>query len=303
MEVIGVRHRRQISAEGIAPAEVARWCRSGALRSVQPWYVTPEAPAALVDLLELGVRPTCIDGAAFHGLWTPIHSGVHVFRPRADRRAAVLDTVRIPALRRQGEELVRRGPHEPLVLHRPVLDAWPDDDPVPPLDLVLKHAARCLPTVKTAILLESAVHRGRLSLTAARDLVDGLPSRLRRPLSRIRADAESGTETAVRWWLEERRIPVRAQVPFLDAHGAARRVDLLVGRSWVIECDSRAFHDDPESYAADRDRDLLLRSRGYTVTRLTWEQVFLTWTVTRTLLRAVLDRGDHRRPVESRAEA
>ena len=66
--------------------------------------------------------------------------------------------------------------------------------------------------------------------------------------------------------------------------------DLLVGRSWVIECDGREFHDDPLSYDADRARDLYLMSRGYRVTRLSWEQVFLRWEETQTMLLAILRR-------------
>ncbi|WP_377793120.1 hypothetical protein [Brachybacterium sp. GCM10030267] len=156
--------------------------------------------------------------------------------------------------------------------------------------------------MKAAILFESAVHQRKLTLAAAQALVARLPTRPRRPLSRIRGDAESGTETAVRCWLEERRIEVRPQVRFVDGAGDERRMDLLVGHSWVIECDSRNFHDDPASYQADRHRDLFLRAKGYTVTRLTWEQVFLEWKATEVMLCAVLGRGDHRLPVADRIE-
>lgn len=72
-------------------------------------------------------------------------------------------------------------------------------------------------------------------------------------------------------------------------------MDLLVGESWVIECDSREFHDDPLSYDRDRQRDLLLTVRGYLVTRLSWEQVFLRWEETEQMLLAILRRGEYRR--------
>lgn len=162
---------------------------------------------------------------------------------------------------------------------------------MPSLAVTLAHAVRCLPVVKTAILIESALDQGRLSAVGLADLLGALPQRFRIPLSRVRDDAQSGTETAVRWWLEGLRVPVRSQVQLLPTV----RVDLLVGTKWVIECDSRRFHDAPEQYREDRRRDLALIARGYTVTRLTWEQVFLEWEQTEQMLLTILHRRDHRR--------
>ena len=96
----------------------------------------------------------------------------------------------------------------------------------------------------------------------------------------------------MRWWLESLTVPVRAQVQI----GQVGRVDLLIGRSWIIECDSRAFHDNPKQYSADRSRDLALQSYGYRVTRLTWQQVFVTWPATQKMLLTILRRGTHRDP-------
>src|SRR5699024_12821697 len=103
-----------------------------------------------------------------------------------------------------------------LLLHRPLLTAWPDHDPVPVLDLVLVHAAHFLPIRKAAVLFDSAIQRGKLTLADAKAIVASLPVRLRRPLSRLRPDAESGTETLVRWWLESRRLQVTPQALFHD---------------------------------------------------------------------------------------
>ncbi|MDN5901227.1 MAG: endonuclease domain-containing protein [Brachybacterium sp.] len=171
---------------------------------------------------------------------------------------------------------------------------------MPELDLVLEHAGRCLPAVKVAILLESALNRGQLSMSGAQRIVASLPFHAARSLSRVRGDAESGTETAVRWWFESRGVPVRAQVSFPDD---ARRMDLLVGRSWVIECDSREHHADEDSYEKDRVRDLHLSQKGYDVTRLSWRQVFLTWPTTERSLLVLLGRGEHLRPPTSRRGA
>ncbi|WP_240613340.1 endonuclease domain-containing protein [Brachybacterium endophyticum] len=178
---------------------------------------------------------------------------------------------------------------QPLALHGPALRAWPDEDPVPNIRLTLDHAARCLPPVKAAILIESALHQHRMTSWQLEQLLAGLPTRTAGQLSRVRTDAQSGTETAVRWWFESRRVTVRSQAQLLpDA-----RVDLLIGTNWVIECDSRRFHDDPQQYREDRRRDLALAARGYRVTRLTWEQVFLEWEKTEEMLLRILHRRQH----------
>lgn len=302
MKVQGVILKSELSGVEPSPRRRRAWLRDGTVRSAGQWYVTSEAPEDLVALLELGVRPTCLDAAALHGLWVPLADGVHAYRPRAV--AAPTPTPHLTQIRRhidpQTKELVpipepavgapRRRP-QPLVLHAPRMRAWQGTDPVPDIIQTLEHAARCLPPVKAAILIESALNRGTLSRAGLERLLGTLPLRYRSPLSRVRCDAQSGTETAVRWWLEERCVRVRSQVHL--APGI--RVDLLLGTNWVIECDSRRFHDDPDQYREDRRRDLVLASRGYRVTRLTWEQVFLEWTATERMLQTMLRRRDHRR--------
>lgn len=274
-------------------ADLARWQRQGRVRSLQPWYITEEAPEDLVNLLRIGVRPTCLDAAGLHGLWVPVHTGTHVYRPRVLELPPELRAEKVvPVRRRRGGSPSPSAPQK-LVLHGPALRSWPDPEPVPDVELVLEHAGRCLPTEKAAVPMESALHRKVLSLSAVERIVASLPHDARRALSRVRADAESGTETTVRWWFESRGVKVRSQVPF---QGGQRRVDLLVGSSWVIECDSREFHDDPGSYDEDRERDLYLVMHGYRVTRLSWEQVFLRWSSTEAKLLSILRRGDHRRP-------
>lgn len=124
-------------------------------------------------------------------------------------------------------------------------------------------------------------------------IVAGLPQSLRGPLGRVSPFAESGTETAVRWWLESLRVTVAPQVRI----PGIGRVDLKLGKSWIIECDSRKYHDTDEQFHRDRARDLRLRALGFIVTRLTWEQVFMDWNETEQLLLTVLRRRDHRRNV------
>lgn len=296
MKIPGIAHRRTLRAEGVSRRDLERWKHQELVRSVQPWYLTPDAPADLVALLTRGLRPTCLDAAALYGLWVPRHGGTHAYRPRSSARTDDLSDVHVSALRRRDGRPYDAGPPQRLILHAPELRAWPDHDPVPDLVLVLSHAGRCLPTVKAAVLVESALNKRLVSIRQVEQIIASLPHDARRALGRVRADTESGTETTVRWWFEARGVAVRAQVRFPVGN---RRMDLLIGRSWVIECDSRAHHSDPVSYDEDRARDLYLASRGFTVTRLSWEQVFLRWSETERRLLSILGSGAHRRAPRS----
>lgn len=293
MQITGIVHQSTLREQGVPRRDLERWTAHGAVTSIRPWYVTAEAPLDVVALLRLGVRPTCLDAAALYGLWIPLHPGTHVYRPRSSDRRDVLRAARARQLRRRNGQPWQGAPTAPLVLHTPEPRAWPDADPVPDLSLVLEHAGRCLPVVKAAVLFESAMHRGLSTPREVERIVASLPLRKGRSLARVRSDAESGTETMVRWWLESIGVHVRSQVRFPDGR---RRMDLLVGRSWVIECDSRQFHDYPSAYEDDRERDLHLAAHGYRVTRLTWSQVVQRWSETERRLRAILGRGEHLLP-------
>lgn len=272
MRIRGVAHRSELRGLGLAEKKRRLQLQEGIITRVGAFYVTAEAPADLLPFLEAGVRPTCFTAAVHHELWVPLHENSHVFRPR-------------------GIDL--EEPDEDWVEHGRGLRSWPDALPVADLPLTLEHAARCVPNRDAAILFESAMQQQKISPGRARRIVEGLPQRLRAPLRRIDPRAESGTETAVRWWLESRRVPVTPQVRI----AGVGRVDLKVGRSWIIECDSTKHHDNPQQYHEDRRRDLLLRAMGYTVTRLTWEQVFLKWEDTEAELLRCIRRRDHHQPL------
>ena len=187
------------------------------------WYVTGEAPADIVRLLARGVRPTCVSAAQHHGLWVPLHEGDHVYRPRGlaavePRRDAVVtgggaamtggDAVvtgggavmtGAVAAAIGGDALVTGGD---LVMHGSAMRSWPDRAPIADLPLALEHAMRFLSVRDAAILLESALNRRKISRNEVERLLASLPAARRAQLSRVTPLSESGTETAVRWWLE-----------------------------------------------------------------------------------------------------
>lgn len=51
------------------------------------------------------------------------------------------------------------------------------------------------------------------------------------------------------------------------------RVDFLLGDRLVVEVDGRRFHDDPDAFERDRERDALLALWGFRVLRFTYRQV------------------------------
>lgn len=272
MRIRGVAHRSELRELGFTDKERRLQLEAGIITRVGAFYVTSRAPAALLTFLEAGVRPTCFTAAVLHELWVPLHEHAHVFRPR-------------------GVDLEMLD--EDWIEHGRGLRSWPDVSPIADLPLTLEHAARCASARDAAILFESAVQQRKISLERARRIVEGLPQRVRDPLRRIDPRAESGTETAVRWWFESRRVPATPQVHI----AGVGRVDLKVGRSWIIECDSTKHHDNPAQYHEDRGRDLRLRAKGFTVTRLTWEQVFLDWKETEQELLQCIRRRDHQQPL------
>ncbi|TDT32475.1 DUF559 domain-containing protein [Naumannella halotolerans] len=229
------------------------------------WYATGTADPAVLGALRLGCRLGCLSVLRLHGVWTPPDSFTHVFFRR------------------------NQPPRSPDRLdHR--LQNWPDRSPTMSLwhsleSAVLRHEAET-----AVIVLESAVEQKLITLADARTIAAIGQVKKQRILRRVRAGAQSGTETRLRLFFELRGVPVKIQVPIPDVG----HVDLLVGDSLVLEADSRAHHSHSTSYATDRRRDLELRRAGFSVIRLTYLQVFGDWDRTSAALSQILRSRRHR---------
>ena len=271
MREIGVVHVSQLVKRGVSRSSLYDAVEAGTLmRLRRGWYATPRAAVDVILAVRQGVRVTCVSAAKYYDLWVPLHSNLHVF-----------------AAHGRTSDLSASG----VTLHpRPHLGRWPDNNPIAPLELMLHHASLCLPVPDAAILLESAVNLKKVTLDDARAIVDQLPHHRRLALSRIGSAAQSGTETKVRWFLESRHVQVQAQ-PLIEGVG---HVDLLIGESLVIECDSVRYHTDPAQYREDHRRDIELTRLGYRTIRLTWEDVCLNWEATKERLLGILATRRHR---------
>jgi len=242
---------------------------AGSLRRLsRGWYDLGGCTADELTAAAVGGRVGCLTGLRDHGVWVPPTTHPHLIVARWSGAA------------RTGaqHELPRDG-------------AWPRHamtyDVVECLRQVLRHH-----DVETGLIVsESACQLGIVSEQTIATLISECPPRRAAQYARFDPRSESGTETRVRLHLQRAGYRVRPQASI----AGVGRVDLLVGESLVIECDSRAHHTGEEHYRSDRARDLRAVALGYQVVRLTWEQVFLDWPGTCELLAALLSTRRYRR--------
>ena len=238
-------------------------------RLAHGWYDVGGCTADELSAAAAGGRLGCLTGLRDHGVWVPPTTHPHIITPRwAD-----------PAGPGIHHPLTRGAPWSPGAMTYTVVEC---------LRQVLQHH-----DVETAlIVLESACNLRLVSEETVAQLVAGCPDQQARQLSRFDPRSESGSETRVRLFLVRRGYRVRPQA-IIPGVG---RVDLLIGESLIIECDSHAHHTGETSYRGDRRRDLSATADGYRVVRLTWEQCFLSWPTTTTLLLEHLRTRRYRRP-------
>lgn len=230
------------------------------------WYAAPTAAQAVISAVRLGGHLGCLSGCAVHGLWVPPEPGLHVTFNR--RVPAVLPPLTV------GHHARELGCEAAV---RPLLECLAE---------VVRHH-----DIETAlIVLDSALNQRLVTEAEAVHLVRSCPRATHRVLRYVEGRADSGTETRVRYLFQRRGIPVEPQV---RVRGVGR-VDLLVGRSLMIECDSRQHHTGEENYSRDRARDLVLVQDGNRVVRLTFQQVFHQWPQTSAALIRLTRAGLHR---------
>jgi len=210
-------------------------------------FVVPDAPSAVRRSVAIGGRVGCVSAARLHGLWTLPFRRVHVWIPPTQSR-----------LPPPGQRRVHRD------------HGWSGDDRA---SVSTPHAllqiARCQGAESFLVSLESALNRGLLGLQGLDVLADRVPRHVHPALAFCRSDAQSGLETLVRWRLHLRGIDARPQV-HIEGVG---RVDLLIGRSLIIELDGQEYHE----FESDRSRDASGAARGYVTLRFSYRQVMHEW--------------------------
>lgn len=263
---------RQLLDTGWSRHMIATALARGSLhRLARGWYeFGPASPDELVAVRR-GARLGCLTGLRGYGVWVPPTAHPHLIVPRWATPA-------------------RSGVHH----LQPRRASWLRQTVTYDIEDCLRQAVRFHDVETALIVLESACNLKLVSKETCHHIIDDCSPRRAKQLARFEPLSESGTETRVRLFLVGLGYDVIAQ----EHLAGIGRVDLLVGKSLVIECDSRAHHTGEQAYQKDRRRDLRACARGYRVVRLTWEQVFLDWENTKELLLLILrTRGYRRLPV------
>ncbi len=267
----GVLSRADLQAEGWTPHAIRRAVRAERLTPLRRgWYGLPGADPDVVRAVSAGGGVSCMSALARHRVWVPESArGLHV---------------RLP-------ERARRRGHKGLVVCGGSIAAPPAvvDD----VTTSVRAVADCVHGDDLVAVLDSVLHRRILQPGELTGLFRDGPRRVHRALCAVDGSAESGTETQVRLHLRRERLAHRTQV-FIPGVG---RVDLLAGKSLVIECDSEAHHAG-EAIETDRERDLVLATLGFVVLRLSYDQVFHRFPQVRAAIARRIADGDHLRTTD-----
>lgn len=130
---------------------------------------------------------------------------------------------------------------------------------------------------------DAAIHDGRCSLQQVREAAARLGptlrgrARMRRVLANLDGCAESPGESRTRLVLTALGLPVESQVVVRDAVGVVvARVDFLVRGRVVVEFDGAVKYGGyggAAALVAEKTREDRLRSLGYEVVRVTWDEL------------------------------
>lgn len=274
MSTLDARHMppvtyRQLLDTGWSRHMIATALARGSLhRLARGWYEFGPASTDELVALRRGGRLGCLTGLRRYGVWVPPTEHPHLMVPRWS------------------------GSPGASIHHPQPRDAyWPRQAVTYDLEDCLRQAVRFHDAETALIVLESACNLKLVSKQTCERIIGECSARRAKQLARFEPLSESGTETRVRLFLVGLGYDVTSQA-LVNEIG---RVDLLVGKSLVIECDSHAHHTGEQAYQKDRRRDLRACAGGYRVVRLTWEQVFLDWENTKKLLLLILRTRDNRR--------
>lgn len=252
---------------GYTKRQIVALVKAGNLRRIiRGWYAGSDADLDVVRALKLGGRLGCLSGCAKYGLWVPYQAKTHVILP---------GNATLPAA--EFTEFHRCATHP----YSPMFD----------LEDCLYQAMRHHDAETGLIVLESALQLRRISYDQAKHLASLVQKKKMATYRFLDRGAQSGSETRVRLFFQRRGVSVHTQ-----NRTAPGWVDLLVGNSWIVECDGREFHDSTSAFETDRERDLSNTAAGYLTTRLSYHQIWHEWESTKQRLSAILHRRRHRVP-------
>ncbi len=263
----GIWRTSTLKKQGNTDWQVRSAVSDGRLRRVRRgWLADAAADPQAVRAVALGGVVSCVSALALRGAWTMPTSALHV------RRAIRVETRSSPGVA-----------WCPNSFPRGALSAV-DDVPT-----AIATAVRCVDAESAVVAMDSILRLGLLDREGLAEALHGCESVHRNLLDQCDW-SDSGTESLVRVRLRAARIKVRPQVQ-IDGVG---RVDMVVGDTLVLEIDSRRHHTGADSYQRDRRRDRRLTALGFTVLRVTYEDVMFHWDDVLADILAVIRTRRHR---------
>lgn len=281
----GVASRRQLLVAGVCRSTIAQAVRLKLLRVIRRgWYYAPgvvSAPRLVVSAVRAGGALTGLAALALHQVWTMRPPTLEVRVTRLDR-AKHNPEARFHTLRKIRYAPVHAAVDDPETAFCVVLQSETREQAIIAGDSMLRpHFHDALPVrgpLLTRPRLQRLTARYNRHIRQTAQYIDGLP--------------ESPLESLAKARLLARRISFQLQH---RPAGENWRLDVLIGRSLVLEIDGRAFHSDPIRFEADRLRDQRLQVANYVVLRLTYQQIVNDWPIVFGHIQALMRRSVHRR--------
>lgn len=292
----GIGRTRAFIGLGWTPNELTRAVRAGLLlRPTRGWLALPSTDPLLLERAGTGHAVSCVTLTTHLGLWQPQTEHQRTVSGRARRAPLQLDAQRsgtppgMPGLPRiEHLAVVRKTPQarpEGAIVHwrRPLFERQPDAL-LDRLENALQLVAECCAFEDAVAIWDSALHKRLVSHKLLAKMPLG--SRAQAVLEASSPFADSGVESFVRVRLRWLRVRVLAQAYVLE-----RRVDFLIGDSLVLQIDGG--HHVGWQRTADNEHDAALHLHGYTVIRVSYEQVMHRWNDVLEVLQQAIAQGLH----------
>jgi very-short-patch-repair endonuclease len=272
----GIAPARDLLTRGITEQQLRTAAmRADVLRFRKGWYALRGTSEDVIRASRVGGTLCCASAAAFHRLWVPDVTQLHVSVHATSSR------LRDPDERRKRLDLADTA----VVIH------WTGSPRVPylqaqPLATTLIEIVECQGLAAGFVVFESALRKGRFDRIAEEQFRSSLPAGMRSFFASADRLSDSGTESLLKLALLKAGISFQQQV-MVPAVGP---VDFLVGDALVVEIDSKEFHADA---LRDRRKDAALSIRGFRTHHYLYSQLMYELGEVMDSLLAAIARGDH----------
>lgn len=264
--------RAVLLSRGWSDRDLRRAVNQGTiLRIRKGWYSVPSAPRFAAEAFRIGGRLAGLSCLSTWGIWTPETRKIHVTVPDAARGLRRPTDMRAPFDRADGHRYrvtwndAATDRHASFRWRTSVIDA-------------LVHVLENHDRVTSIVCLDAALHSRReggagIVESDLDEIFARAPQRVQAWRSQVDGRAGSGGETEFRLLALEAGIPFVPQ-PFVAGVGF---LDGQIGPSVFVEVDGAHWHDNPEAFAVDRERDILVAGKNGRVLRFSYPLFRRKW--------------------------